>query len=457
MKKTINLRYLSTISLFVLVMVQLSACTAPAPLTSPTPATPPEKPTQPVPTRLPDGESTGKVLQSNLLRDLAPTVASEDLHSLVQGNSEFALDFYKQVRNEGGNIFYSPLSISLALVMTYAGARGETASQMAQTLRYLLPQERLHPAFNLLDLQLTAPTEAGEDQSQPFMLSIANSLWGEQTFSFLPEFLDLIAVNYGAGLRLLDFIDATEASRQVINNWIAEATRQKILDLIPEGSLDPDTRLVLANAIYFKADWVYQFLPNSTQELPFNLLDGTQKPVSMMHFNLPATLKYMAGNGFQAVELPYVGERASMLVLLPDPGLFTDFEASLDGDRLNDILGGLQERTVALTFPKFSFEQALSLSGTLKNMGMPAAFDPGAADFSAMDGQGQLYISAIFHKAFVAVDEQGTEAAAATSVIMAPTSIMEIEVNLLVDRPFIFLIIDREGGSILFVGRFVQP
>lgn len=431
--------------------VQLAACA--------TPPTPTESiaPTAPVQPTEPPSANLVKVIQSQVQRDQAPQAAPADLGELVQGNNAFAIDLYRQVRHQNGNQFFSPLSLSLALAMTFAGARGETEAQMAQTLRFTLPQDRLHLAFNDLDLQLTAQQEPGKDEPQPFLLSIANSLWGEQTFTFLPEFLDILALNYGAGLRLVDFIGAPDAARMEINEWVYQETHEKIEDLIPKGGITSDTRLVLANAIYFKADWVQQFSANRTQEMPFNTLDGKQALIPMMRMEQPAHLGYIAGDGFQAVELPYVGERVSMLVVVPDDGTFTGFEASLTPEQVISILKSLEPRSVVLTFPKFTFETSFSVADMLKKMGMTDAFDRGLADFSGMDGNGELYISDVFHKAFVAVDEKGTEAAAASAVVVGVTSAIMPDVQLVVDRPFIFLILDRQSGSILFVGRVLDP
>jgi serpin B len=432
MKKTLVFRWICGWMVLAFLSLQLAACSAP---------------------------STGqiKVLQSQVERNLIPQVGPADFNALVQGNSAFAFDLYQKVRAEDGNQFFSPLSLSLALAMTYAGAQGETANQMAQTLHFTLPQERIHPAFNDLDLQLTAQPETGKDEPQPFQLSIANSLWGEQTFTFLPEFLDTISLNYGAGLRLLDFIGAPETSRGTINKWVEQETHEKIKNLVPKGAITPATRLVLANAIYFKADWVNPFSSELTLDMPFNLLDGGQTSVSMMRMDGTAGLDYAVGDGFQAVELPYVGDRISMLVLVPDLGKFSNFEANLNDEKVASIRNNLEIRQVELSFPKFSFETSLSLATVLQQMGMVNAFDAGRADFSGMDGKGQLYISDIFHKAFVAVDEKGTEAAAASAVLMKATAEILPDVQLTIDRPFIFLILDKASGSILFVGRFVQP
>ena len=406
---------------------------------------------------LPSGQpASGKVLQSQLERQKSPDVSAEELQALVAGNSAFALDFYQATRSAPGNLFASPYSLSLALAMTYAGARGGTQAQMAQTLHFDLPQDRLHSAFNLLDLQLAEQAEADKDQ-QAFQLSIANSLWGEQSYTFLPEFLDALALNYGAGLRLMDFMGSPEPSRQVINDWVYDQTMEKIKDLIPQGGIDSSTRLVLANAIYFKAYWLKPFSKNRTSDAPFTLLDGSQVSAPMMSYLGPESLGYVLGSGYQAVELPYVGDTASMVVIVPDQGNFEAFEAGFDSPQLAEILNALQPATVALQLPKFIFESSYGLKQTLEEMGMPVAFEAGQADFSGMDGTQDLYIGNVYHKAFVAVDEKGTEAAAASAVVVMEVSVIVDVIPMTVDRPFIFLICDRQSGTILFLGRVVNP
>jgi serpin B len=399
----------------------------------------------------------GKVLESDLQRDSAPQVPAEDAAELAAGNRAFAFDFYQAVCDQGGNLFFSPHSLSVALAMTYAGARSSTEAQMAETLHYSLPQERLHPAFNALDLELASRGAGGDKEEQPFELSIANSLWGQRDYAFLPEFLDLLALNYGAGLRLSDFAGAPEAARNEINRWVEKETQGKIEDLIPEGAIDTFTRLVLANAIYFKADWLKPFEASETQDMPFYLLDGSQVQTPMMAHDGAETFPYAAGEGFQAVELPYVGEEIAMLVVVPDTGSFPAFEAGLDAERFVAIQAQMQPTELILRFPKFQFESEFALSDRLAGMGMPDAFTPGAADFSGMDGTQQLFIQDVFHKAFVAVDEKGTEAAAATAVIMGLMAMMPPDVQLTVDRPFIFAIVDKPTGSILFLGRVLNP
>ncbi len=401
----------------------------------------------------------GEVAASNLQRVTDPDVASSDLQELVAGNNAFAFDMYQAVRSSDSNLFYSPYSISLALAMTYAGARGETASQMAATLRFTLPDDRLHPAFNALDLDLARrPEQAAEvDKDQRFELSIANSMWGQKDWPFLPEFLDTLVLNYGAGMRLTDFMNEPDVARREINNWVSDQTKDKIKDLIPQGVLDALTRLVLVNAIYFKAGWEYPFDKSLTEDGPFNLLDGSQISAPMMSLDTPELLGYLAGEGFQAVSLPYKGGLAEIVVLLPDEGQFEAFETSLTAERFAEILSGIQTRPVNLTMPKFSFARDLSLKVTLAGLGMKDAFDPAVADFSGIDGLRDLYIQAALHKAFIAVDEAGTEAAASTAVVIGLTSMPISEINIRIDRPFILVIRDFPTGSILFVGRVLNP
>jgi serpin B len=371
------------------------------------------------------------------------------VEALVAGKSAFAFDLYQALAEEGGNLFFSPFSISAALAMTYAGARGETERQMTDTLHFTLPQDRLHPAFNALDTGLV-----GRDQGEDFQLRIANALWGQKGHSFLEGFLDMLAVNYGAGLRLLDFAADPEGARQVINEWVSEQTEERIKDLIPQGGVDAATRLVLANAIYFFGKWAHPFDASRTRDGVFYTLDGREMLVPMMRMPEAEGLPYLGGDGYQAVELPYQREEMSLLILAPDEDRFEEFQADLDAQFVQALVEELAPRQVYLTLPKFSYESEFSLARMLAAMGMPDAF--GAADFSGMDGTQNLFISDVFHKAFVAVDEAGTEAAAATAVVVGE-SLPMVDVTLTIDRPFVFLIRDRETGSILFLGRVVAP
>ena len=389
-------------------------------------------------------------------------MADGDLNNLVAGNTAFSLDLYAALSEEDGNLFYSPNSISLALAMAYAGARGETERQIAETLRFDLPQERLHPAFSSLDLSLDLGAKGGDDA---FRLNVANSFWRQQDYRFLPEFLDGLAVNYGQEVRPVDFRRDPEEARAHINDWVADETEKRITNLIPPDAITDLTRLVLANAIYFKAAWRVYFDKGATRNRPFHLLDGSKRKVPMMRQE--SRLRYASSDGYQAVELPYRGGEMAMTILLPDRDKFSEFEESLSGDSVEAILDGLDYELVRLTMLKFEMESAFRLSETLSAMGMPDAFDDEAADFSGMDGQicrnkGDicLLISDVLHKAFISVDESGTEAAAATAVIFDATTEAEVEpepIELVVDRPFLFIIRHLATGVILFVGRVLAP
>jgi len=397
----------------------------------------------------------GEVLESDKERITSPDVGMSEQALLVEGNSVFTFDLYQALKEEDGNLFYSPYSISLALAMTYAGARGETAQQMADTLQFLLDHDKLHPAFNWLDAELAGRGEGAKGKDgEGFRLNIVNAIWGQKNYEFLSGFLDVLAENYGAGLRILDFMTNTEKSRLAINDWVSDQTEGLIEDLIPQGALSELTRLVLTNAIYFNAAWAYPFDEDMTSDGQFYLLDGGQVSVPMM--KQTESFGYTDGEGYQAVELHYDGDELSMVILLPEDGNFEAFEEGLQGQQVRDIISGLQPSEVALTMPKFEFDSEFSLTDTLAGMGMPIAFSD-AADFSGMTGNRELFISDVLHKAFVAVDEAGTEAAAATAVIMELTAMPDPPVEVTIDNPFVFLIRDIETGTILFVGRVMNP
>jgi serpin B len=395
-------------------------------------------------------------VHSDKPREASPQVMDSDLADLVKGNNNFAFALYQQLFSGNENVFYSPYSISIALAMTYAGAKGQTADQMAQVMHFLLPADRLHPAFNKLALELESRSKAeGIPPDQVFQLSVANSLWGQTGFSFEKDFLDVLARNYGAGMRLVDYKKDAEAARKTINDWVSQSTNQKIKDIVPEGALDALTRLVLANAVYFKAAWLHPFGPDATRPGAFHLLDETTVDVPMMHEQ--AAMSSMQGEGYRAVELGYVGWQLSMLILLPDEGQFGDVEARLDAEMVNTTLAAMQYGEVILTLPKFKFEWSLGLVDGLRALGMKDAFDPASADFSGMDGARDLFLSNVLHKAFVAVDEAGTEAAAATASVMPASAIPSSPTEFVIDRPFFFLIRDDPTGTILFLGRVTNP
>lgn len=399
------------------------------------------------------GGADTRMASSSRNREKNPGTNTDDIQTVVDGNNAFALDLYQSLRGEDGNLVLSPFSISLALAMTYAGARGETETQMAQVLHFP-NQDQLHPAFNALDLALEDTGINLDKDQEPLQLNIANALWAEQTYTFLPDFLDTLAVNYGAGVHLSDFIGNAETERKAINAWVSEKTKDKINDLLPENTVNSATRLVLVNAIYFKGDWLTPFDADNTTDSTFNLLDGTQIQIPTMgqEMNIP----YASGDGFQIVELPYVGDTAAMDIIVPDAGRFEEIESTLSYDELKNIFGKMSQTNLMLRMPKFKVESSFQMAETLKEMGMPAAFDASTADFSGMTGNNDLFIGNVIHKAFAAVDEKGTEAAAATAVIMLERAAVQ-KTSVIIDRPFIFLIRDLESGQILFMGRVLNP
>ncbi len=399
-----------------------------------------------------------QVAASQLSRVENPNVPASDLEQLVQGNTAFAFDLYRVVRTSEGNLVYSPYSISLAFAMVYGGAAGETARQMAEVLHYSLPPDQFHPAFNSLDLELARrPSQAiSVDEADRFQLSIANSTWAQKDYSFLPAYLDLLALNYGAGMHMVDFRNAPEQARKQVNDWVSERTNRRIQDILPEGSVEPRTALVLANAIYFKAHWQSEFNSGFTGSGPFTLLDGTTVDVPMMSQHPEQDYPYAEGDGWQAVSLSYKGGLADMLILLPSQGTIKDFEAGLTAKKYQAVVSALKSERVILSLPKFKFETELGLKEELVGMGMQDAFTENVADLSGMDGTHQLYLSDAFHKAFIAVDEKGTEAAAATAAVAVPAS-MPVGKDMQINRPFIFFIRDVPSGTILFMGRVVDP
>lgn len=405
-------------------------------------------------TPTPQTAITPGVVQASVERNPSPQASAADLAELVRGNTEFALDLYRGIRGREGNLFYSPISISLALAMTYAGARDETERQMANTMHFALPQERLHPALNALDQKLLGPNEAD------FSLNIVNAVWAQADFEFRQEYLNLVASNYAAGIRTLDFRTDPQMAGQAINQWVAEQTRDRIKDLLPPGLIDDLTRMVLTNAIYFKAEWQLKFPKTATEDRPFTLLSGSTVHVPTMH--LRAGLNYASGEGFQAVELPYRGSGVSMIVLLPDSNTLEGFERGVSLERLEGILGAFKVKNIALFLPKVEYEARLDLKQTLTDMGMTDAFLPPppvngrAANFTGMREIRDLYIKDVVHKAFVKMDEEGTEAAAATAVVVEVTSYVE-RLVLRIDRPFLFIIRDNKTGTVLFIGRVLDP
>jgi serpin B len=377
-----------------------------------------------------------------------------DALAVSKGCNAFATDLYARLRSDNpGNLFFSPYSISSALAMTYAGAEGATAAEMAKVLHFAVPEAKVPPAFGTLRKVLNSG-----DETFGYQLRVANRLWGQKGFHFLPEFLAVTKANFGAELGLLDF-NQDEAARNTINSWIAKQTDDKIQDLLAPDVLDANTRLVLTNAIYFQARWTHEFDKHDTTDAPFHTSASAQVAVPTMHQT--EDLRYGAADGIQVLELPYAHDGSlSLLILLPGKvdGL-ADLEKRLSGENLQKWSNGLKRQLVKVDLPRFKMTSEFSLSDVLKAMGMPLAFS-NKADFSKMTTQEPLLISAVVHKAFVDVNEEGTEAAAATAVTMAAEKTAEEEekpVEFRADHPFVFLIRDHRTEGILFLGRLANP
>ena len=339
--------------------------------------------------------------------------------------------------------------------MTYGGAAGETARQMAGTLHFTLAAEKLHPAFAGLLKQLNAPAQVGtgEDRRPAYQLAVANALWGQKGYAFKADFIQLLRRSYGAGLREVDFFQ-TEQARQTINGWVTRQTKDKIKDLIPQDCLGQDTRLVLTNAIYFKSRWQYEFRKDATAKGSFKLLTGKSMDVPLMYQK--ANLGYMDNGDLQLLELPYVDHEASMVIVLPKaPDGLAGVERQLSAASLGRWLRAARTVEVSVALPRFTFSMETMLAETLKEMGMTDAFDAEKADFSGMADK-PLFLAHVIHKAFIAVEEEGTEAAAATAV--DPTELADPETKTFyADHPFLFLIRHNATGEILFMGRLTIP
>jgi serpin B len=376
-----------------------------------------------------------------------------DKTAVVDGSNAFAVALYGQLRNGPGNLFFSPESISIALAMTYAGARGPTAAEMARTLDFTLPPDRLAPAMGALLGDLNAAHSG-------YQLHVANGLWAQQGYVFLPGFLGVMRNDYGAGFNEVDFETATEAAREAINRWVELQTNDRIQNLIAPGVLSHETRLALVNAIYFKGDWQTQFEKAQTKEEDFHVSAAQATKAPLMHSE--RGFNYFDGGTFQALEIPYKSGELSMIVFLPNAvdGLQA-MEQAMTASNTKQWMPQLRHASkVVLTLPKFKMTQQFGLSSTLAAMGMPLAFDKRAADFTGMTEKRELCISAVIHKAYIDVNEEGTEAAAATGVVISRALAVQrpqLPIVFRADHPFVFLIRDNRSGSILFIGRVTDP
>jgi len=388
----------------------------------------------------------------------APTRAQNmDLATLVEGNTQFALDLYGQLAQKPGNKFFSPYSISTALGMTYAGARGQTAKEMAHTLHFALENDRLHPAFGELIHQLQGPNKKRE-----FQLTTANSLWGNNTdLKLNAQFLRITQTDYESGFYLVDFINDAEGSRKKINGWVEDKTKDKIKDLLLPGVIKNNTRLVLVNAIFFKGAWLEQFSKKQTRLEEFTIPGSPAVKVPTMNQELFA--KHLSNEEFQLAQLPYKDNEVSMVILVPKKAdVLAELEKKLSPKMLQQALAQAKMTNLHVSLPKFKMTEEFSLGDNLIALGMKDAFRVRIADFTGMEEkvsrEDSLYISKVLHKAFVDVNEEGTEAAAATAVIMIrPTSAPPPPVAFKADRPFLFLVRHNVTGSILFMGRVNDP
>jgi len=406
-----------------------------------------------------DSVNNNDYAKSTVIREASPGISLNKIQALAQDNTSFALSFYDMIREENDNIIFSPISLSLALSMTLAGAESATEQGMIDALQLSLPESEIYPTFNalLLEIEKSQVNTAGESQGNQFQLNIANSLWGQAGYDFEASFLDTLAKNYGAGMHIVNYKEKPEESREIINQWVEQETEEKIKDLIPSGAINTLTRLILANAIYFKGSWLMPFSETGTEKVPFFTLNGAEAEVDMMQL-FGEYLRYYRGENYQVVDLPYFSNDFTMRIIVPDQESFKDFEDELEEDILADIQENIRSQKVNLRMPKFDYETTVNANESLMALGMSDAFNPNTADFSDINEANELFITDVIHKATITVDEEGTEAAAATAVIMGLKSMApEDPVELTIDRPFLYLIQHIPTGTILFFGRVVEP
>ncbi|XP_030624111.1 leukocyte elastase inhibitor [Chanos chanos] len=380
--------------------------------------------------------------------------------SLTAANTSFSLNLFNKIteNNKTGNVFYSPLSISSALAMVYLGAEGNTAAQMSESLHLNKAEEDIHVGFSKLLSELNK-------EGAPYTLSLANRLYGEHSYKFIEKFLNDTKTHYQAELEAVDFKSNAEAARENINAWVQKQTQDKIKDLLPEGVVDELTRLVLVNAIYFKGSWDRKFKQSSTEEVPFKLSKNKTKPVKMMRQKAQFPLAYIPSLNMQILELPYEGKDLSMLIMLPNE--LTDNTTGLEKLEQELTYENFVEWTrpdmmdtlvVQVGLPRFKLEEMYDMKDLLISMGMVDAFDQRKCNFSGMSPNDDLVLSKVVHKSFVEVNEEGTEAAAATAVaIMTRGRALLRPERFIADHPFLFFIRHNPTQSILFCGRYSSP
>ena len=384
---------------------------------------------------------------------------SSNVTIVSEAANRFAFNLYGQLKGEAGNLFFSPQSIQTALAMAYCGARGETGRQMVSVMGF--QEDRpIRPEWMAAACGEFLAALRGDGKPRAYELSAANALWGQKGYDFLPYYLALLDRSFGAGLKEVDFARDTEGARKTINAWVEKETRDRIKDLIPPGLLQPLTRLVLVNAIYFKGTWAIPFKKDATADGDFFVAAGQKVQAPLM--NQTGHFGYYDGGQWKALEMPYKGNELAMVILLPAqvdglPQMEKDLAA---GKVLGDLAANLKTRQVRVTVPRFKTTASILLRKTLAAMGMPLAFQAGKADFSGMNGgKESLWIAEVVHKAFVDVNEEGTEAAAATAIVMMAGEGMSMDEPPVfrADHPFLFLIRDKKSGCILFMGRLANP
>lgn len=378
-------------------------------------------------------------------------VSDTDIAAVTRSDAAFGLDLLRATAGDE-NTMISPYSIATALSMLYPGARGATAEEIAAVLHLEVSDDTLHAVRNAIEQALSKePGPAGPDDTrEPFTIRPANSAWGQGGYPFLDEYLEVLASQYGAGLRLLDFIDDAAGATDTINTWVEEVTEDRIKDLIPDGAITGLTRLVLVNAIWFKANWEEKFNPELTTDGPFRLADGGEITVPMMHGSF--LTGFTSNELFEAVRLRYAGD-AAMVIAIPKNRSLADL---VDTITIDDVDVNWANYQVDVTMPSFEFEAEIGLKGALQQLGMLDAFDPANADLTGITAARELFVSDAFHKTFIAVDENGTEAAAATALVVGLTSAPE-PASFTVDQPFLFWIEHTSTGELLFLGQVVDP
>jgi len=404
-------------------------------------------------------EFPGDQAKSDKSRDQSAEISQADLDAQIANNTNFSIELFRKLTGntefQNKNIVFSPFSLSLTTAMLSAGATNNTLDEINQAMHFNTDQLMLHNAFNTLDLAYAS--RAGsysrvDNSTGEIQLNITNALWGQTDYSFEDAFLDTLAVNYGAGMNLVNFVTDPEIARTEINQWVSTQTNNKITDAMPRGSVNIDTRLVLTNTVYLKADWFKPFSVPSTREQDFVSLDGTTVTTPFM--NQDASFSYLQAADVTAVEMPFVGENLAMLIVMPDAGSFETYESSFDKAELARVMSNLQNARILLSMPKFNFETDLPLKDTLISLGIEDAFKENIADLSGIDDTTKLFVFSAIHKAFITVEESGLEAGAFTGF---GVNVSSLPPSIIIDNPFLFIIRDTINDSILFFGRVLDP